>query len=89
MHILDAFHPDGISYGSGDDFSDTDSDSRSSQEKDDKDNPPIEDKLGKYLDRYLNSFEQKKIVHRPSMKKPAPIASPPINIVIVRECFYF
>ena len=49
MHIQDAFHPDGISYGSAEDFSDTDSDPRSSQEKDDKDSPQTEDKFRKYL----------------------------------------
>ncbi len=44
MHIQDAFHQDGISYGSGDEFSDTDSDPRSSQENFDKDNSPNKEK---------------------------------------------
>jgi hypothetical protein len=44
MHIQDAFHQDGISYESGDEFSDTDSDPRSSQENFDKDNSPNKEK---------------------------------------------
>jgi hypothetical protein len=95
MHIQDAFHPDGISYGSGEDFSDTDSDPRSSQEKYDKDSPQIEDKFRKYLQKgfhhigFVFSSSFLKIAHRHSTKKPAPIASPPINIVVVRRKFLF
>lgn len=47
MHIQDAFHPDGISYDSPDESSDTDSDSRSSQEILDKNNSPTKDESGR------------------------------------------
>lgn len=43
MHIQDAFQTDGIPYDSPDDFSDTDSDPRSSDEKFD---PPTRDEAG-------------------------------------------
>jgi len=33
MRIQDTFHPDGISYESGDEFSESESDHRSSQER--------------------------------------------------------
>ena len=46
MHIQDAFHPDGISYDSPDDFSDTDSDPRSSDDKFDKNDSPPKDEFG-------------------------------------------
>ena len=47
MHIQDAFHPDGISYDSPEEFSDTDSDPRSSQEILDKNNSPAKEESGK------------------------------------------
>ncbi len=52
MHIQDAFHPDGISNESGDEFDETDSGSRSSQEKLDGNQSsspsPVQDQHGNY-----------------------------------------
>ena len=43
MHIIDAFHQDGLLYESPEEFSDTDSDSRSSQGGFDQRNSPIQE----------------------------------------------
>jgi hypothetical protein len=52
MHIQDAFHPDGISNESGDEFDETDSGSRSPQEKLDGNQSsspsPVQDQHGNY-----------------------------------------
>jgi hypothetical protein len=50
MRIQDTFHPDGISYESGDELSETESDLRSSQERLNGSrsfSPPSKDPLGK------------------------------------------
>lgn len=50
MRIQDKFHPDGISYESGDELSETESDVRSSQEKlngNSAFSPPSRESLGK------------------------------------------
>jgi len=49
MHIQDTFHSDGLSYESGDELSETESDFRSSQETlNHKNASPTKDQLGNY-----------------------------------------
>ncbi len=47
MHIQDTFHPDGISYGSGDEYDDTENDPRSS---------PTKDQLGNDLQKTIREI---------------------------------
>jgi hypothetical protein len=61
MHIQDAFHPDGISYESGDEYEETENDLRLSGEKLDGSNSSSpKDQLGnnytKNILKYSNSF---------------------------------
>ncbi len=58
MHIQDTFHSDGLSYESGDELSETESDFRSSEEKlDRKNSSPTKDQLGNYCHTiYRNIF---------------------------------
>jgi hypothetical protein len=61
MRIQDTFHPDGLSYESGDELSETESDLRSSHEKLNSNgsfSPPSKDPFGKnkYRKSYLNNY---------------------------------
>jgi hypothetical protein len=89
MHIQDAFHPDGISYDSPDDFSDTDSDPKSSDEKFDKNDSVTKDESGKNCKPlvFLYALFLVDKTRRSNTKSKLPPISPPINIVVVSKCF--
>lgn len=72
MRIQDTFHPDGISYESGDELSETESDLRSSQEKLNGNgtfSPPSKESHGKIGLTDFFSYQFLLVDNRSSMKK--------------------